>query len=257
MNFSGISNQELLGKILRFPLKFIPTHLPIPILQGRLRGRRWIAGSSNHGCWLGSYEYRKRLVFEKLVTEGSIVFDIGAHVGFYTLLAAVLVGDRGRVFAFEPLPRNLLYLRKHLRLNRIKNVIVIEAAVLDWGRMVFFNEGQSSSMAHVASQGKVRVKAVSLDELLAKGELPTPTHIKIDVEGSEMQVLLGAKLLLTSSHPYVFLTTHGEDIHRQCCQFLIELGYRLRPIGADRVEQTDEILADCAPMHHDTATSHA
>ena len=97
MNFSGISNKKLLGKLLRFPFRFIPTDMRMPILQGRLKGKKWIVGSSNHGCWLGSYEYEKRLVFEKTVTKGSIVFDIGAHVGFYTLLASVLVGPGGRV----------------------------------------------------------------------------------------------------------------------------------------------------------------
>lgn len=250
MNFSGISDQKLLGKILRFPLKFIPAESRVLILQGRLKGRRWIAGSSNHGCWLGSYEYKKRLVFERVITEESVVFDIGAHVGFYTLLAAVLVGSKGHVFAFEPVPRNLLYLREHLRLNRITNVTVVEAAVLDHGGMVFFEEGSSSSVGHIASRGKVQVKAVRLDELMARGELPVPTHMKIDVEGCETQVLFGAKLLLMSSHPTLFLATHGENIHRQCCQFLSELGYRLHPIGADRVEQTDEILADYGP-HHD------
>lgn len=59
-------------------------------------------GSSSHGCWIGSYEYHKRRLFEQAVTPGSAVFDIGAHVGFYTLLASVLVGDQGRVVAFEP-----------------------------------------------------------------------------------------------------------------------------------------------------------
>ena len=60
MNLSSISSNSFLGKILRFPLKFIPKNLAIFILQGKLRGKKWIVGSGNHGCWLGSYEYEKQ-----------------------------------------------------------------------------------------------------------------------------------------------------------------------------------------------------
>ena len=77
-NFSGISNRTILGKILRVPLHLIPKEMTVPILQGPLRGKLWIAGSSNHGCWLGSYEYEKQKVFIKRVKPGDVVFDIGA-----------------------------------------------------------------------------------------------------------------------------------------------------------------------------------
>jgi FkbM family methyltransferase len=243
MNFSAIPYRSLLGKVLRFPLRFIPSNMKMPILQGRLRGKRWITGSSNHGCWLGSYEYEKRILFEKTVKEGDIVFDIGAHVGFYTLLAAVLVGHRGRVFAFEPLARNLLYLREHLRLNRITNVTVFEAAVSDFTGTAFFNEGKGSSRGRISAKGKLKVKTVSLDELVSQGEVPLPQHIKIDVEGSEMLVLSGAKSILANAYITLFLATHGPDVHRKCCEFLRSLGYYLQPIIGDGVEETDEILA--------------
>lgn len=256
VNFSGISNKSVKGKLFRLPLRFIPPDMVLPILQGRLRGKKWIVGSSNHGCWLGSYEYEKRLFFEKTVAASSVVFDIGAHVGFYTLLAAVLVGEKGRVFAFEPVPHNLVYLREHLRMNRITNVIIIEAAVSDHSGMVRFNEGAGSSMGYIASQANMQVRAVSLDDLMASGEFPAPTQIKNDVEGSEVQVLLGAKSLLAGSHPTLFLATHGEDSHRQCCHILSELRYDLRPIGADCVEQTDELLATYTTCHELAESDH-
>jgi hypothetical protein len=63
MNFSGISSKSILGKALRFPLKLIPSSARVPIIQGPLRGKLWIVGSSNHGCWLGSYENGKRKKF--------------------------------------------------------------------------------------------------------------------------------------------------------------------------------------------------
>ena len=131
INFSALSPDTLLGKMLRLPLKVVPPRMIIPILQGRLKGRFWIRGSSNDGCWLGSYERKKTRLFEKTVTGGSVVFDIGANVGYYTLLASLLVGPGGKVFSFEPVPRNLFYLRKHLAMNRLKNVTVFEEAASD------------------------------------------------------------------------------------------------------------------------------
>jgi Met-10+ like-protein len=153
MNFSGISGKTFLGRLLRYPLKFIPRRMKLPILQGRLRGKRWIAGSSTHGCWLGSYEYDQRILFEQLVAEGSVVFDLGAHVGFYTLLAAVLVGPRGKVYAFEPMPDNIYFLKEHLRLNRITNLTVIDRAVSDSSGVATFVEEPSSAMGHFAALG--------------------------------------------------------------------------------------------------------
>ncbi len=215
----------------------------MPILQGRLRGMSWIAGSSNHGCWLGSYEYDKRRVFEKTLTEGSVVLDIGAHVGFYTLLASVLVGPRGRVVAFEPVPSNVSYLKEHLRLNAIRNVRVMEAAVSDCCGVTSFEEAPSSSMGHISRQGTLQVKAVGLDELISAGEIPVPHYMKIDVEGAEIQVLSGAKTTLVKDHPTLFLSTHGPARHRECCELLHALGYELQSIGRTPVEQSSEILA--------------
>lgn len=251
MNFSRISNRTLPGRLLRFPLRFIPPATRMPILQGRLRGKKWIVGSSGrgytgHGYWLGSYEYEMRRLFENTVTEGSIVFDIGAHVGFYTLLAAVLVGPRGTVYAFEPVPRNLAYLKEHLAMNRVTNVTVIEAAASDRGGVLAFEEGPDSFMGSVSPRGNLQVRAVSLDELISRGEAPTPDYVKIDVEGAEMRVLLGARGTLTTARPTLFLSVHGRDLHRQCCQFLRSLGYQLQPVGQRSIERSEMMLASRA-----------
>jgi FkbM family methyltransferase len=243
MNYSAIRESSLLGRILRFPLRFIPPEMVIPILQGKLRGKKWIVGSSNHGCWLGSYEYQKRIVFEKTIKPGSIVFDIGAHVGFYTLLSSLIVGVKGKVFAFEPLPRNLYYMKKHLHLNRVINVTVIEAAVTDRCGISNFQMAPNSYMGHISEEGGLQVRMVSLDELISGGELPIPNYLKIDVEESEMLVLYGAKAMLTTSHPTLFLSTHSPDIHQQCCEFLESLDFKLSPVIGDNINTTDEVLA--------------
>ena len=116
LNFSGIGRNTLVGRAIRFPLSLIPAETRLPIMQGTLRGHRWVVGSSNHGCWLGSYERNQQILLEKYLKEGDVIFDIGAHVGFYTLLGSVLVGGSGQVVAFEPVPKNLMYLKTHLQI---------------------------------------------------------------------------------------------------------------------------------------------
>lgn len=243
INFSKISSTGAVGKLLRLSLKLVPKDMVVPILQGRLKGRKWIAGSSNHGCWLGSYEYDKQKLFVKTIKEGSVVYDIGAHVGFYTLLASVLVGPRGKVIAFEPLPRNIRYLKEHVRLNRCDNVLIVEAAVGDESGIASFEEGTNSYTSHLSSKGCIKVRTVNLDDLVLSGEIPLPDYMKIDVEGAELSVLSGAKSILSNYHPTIFLATHGIEVHQQCCQFLKSIGYDLQSINEKNIDETDEIIA--------------
>jgi FkbM family methyltransferase len=237
------SDNTLLGKFIHFPLKLIPRSFIIPILQGKLRGKKWVAGSAVNSCWLGSYEYEKQSIFAESVAEGSIVFDIGAHVGFYTLLSSVLVGPKGRVFAFEPIDKNLFYLKKHLQLNQITNVSLIEAAVSDHNGFTYFAEGRTSSQGYISPKGNLLVRTVCLDELYLKGEILVPDFIKIDVEGAEMSVLIGARSILEHSHPMIFLATHGEDVHQQCVILLKSFDYKIEAIDGKPLTHSEEILA--------------
>ncbi|MRS05344.1 FkbM family methyltransferase, partial [bacterium] len=86
MNFSAIPDNSI-GKLLRVILKLIPAGTQVRIIQGRLKGRKWIVGSSVNGCWLGSYELDKQKLIEKTIQPGEVVYDLGANVGFYTLLS--------------------------------------------------------------------------------------------------------------------------------------------------------------------------
>lgn len=243
MNFTGIPYKSLPGRLLRLPLRLLPSWMMLPILQGTLRGKWWIVGSGNHGYWLGSYELEKRRLFEKTIPRGSVVFDLGGNVGYYTLLASVLVGAQGRVYTIEPLPRNLRYLKEHLRRNHIHNVTVIEAAATDQGGTAWFHESQSTSKGHIDPLGTIPVRTVALDDLVGSGELPQPEFLKIDIEGGEFSALQGAKQTLLKTHPVIFLSTHGQDIHARCCQFLQTNGYSIRPTDGKPLERSRDILA--------------
>jgi FkbM family methyltransferase len=247
MNWSSISKKSNLGKLLRLPLQFVPKNIAVPVVQGPLKGMKWITGSSTNGCWLGSFEYDKQIAFAKIITKGSIVYDLGAHVGFYTLLSSKLVGPKGRVIAFEPLPRNIALLNKHLDINHLTNVTIIEAAVSDKSGFTIFKEGLNHTMGHIdIGNGTLQIKVVSIDELIVSKSLPSPDYLKIDIEGNELLALKGAYWVIQQKHPTIFLATHGKQLHTECCALLSSWGYRLNPlIGSfgNTIETTDEFVA--------------
>jgi FkbM family methyltransferase len=242
-NLSAIPNTSLLGKLLRAPLRLIPSSAVVPILQGPLRGKKWIVGSGNHGCWLGSYEHEKQEAFRQAVRKGDVVYDVGANVGFYTLLASVLAGPNGFVYAFEPLPRNLLDLRRHLEMNHVKNCEVIEAAVSVAEGQARFDPSGDRHTSHLSSEGTLQVRTVALDELVCCKGIRPPNLIKIDVEGEELRCLQGCNSTLRTFRPIIFLATHGSEIHNACVQFLADLNYTIKPMGKPSVECADELLA--------------
>ena len=189
---------------------------------------------------------KRSTIPKEMVRPGDVVFDIGAHVGFYTLLASLLVGSKGVVIAFEPSPRNVQYLKVHLRMNGIKNVTVIEAAVSNCSGSVSFEVDPGSTMGHIDPDGRLMVKAVSLDELYSKGIISIPRCVKIDVEGAEMLVLSGARAILRKAHPTIFLATHGSEIHEQCCRFIRSIGYEVKEVCEGRGLNCREMIAYAA-----------
>jgi FkbM family methyltransferase len=245
IDFSGIRNSTFVGRALRLPLRLIPKEAEVRILQGPLRGERWIAASSNHGCWLGSYEAAKQRKIIDHVRPGMVCWDVGANVGFYTLLFAELVGGRGRTFAFEPFPRNVELLQRHVEMNNYQNVRIFACALGDFDGETGFDPGLGTSMGHITAGGPLRVSCSRADTLLAAGEVEAPDVIKIDVEGAEEDVLRGASRAL-ERHPAIFLATHGERVHRACLDLLMAAGYEVRALDGGPPEGTHDVLAVAA-----------
>ncbi len=243
IDFSSISDGSFVGKSLRIALKIIPDKMVLPIFQGRLKGERWIKGSGVNGYWLGSYELEQQRIMERSVKEGDVVFDIGAHVGFLTLLASELVGTKGKVVAFEPLPRNIHFLKKHLVLNKVTNVMLVESAVTDGDGFSKFKEGASSSMGKIGDDGERIVKTVSLDSFMEEYNVPPPQFIKIDVEGLANQVLVGAVHILKSHHPAILLEAKFGGEENNFYQILSSLGYTIKPLGRRSIETAGDFFA--------------
>ena len=243
MNFSsGLLNDTPLGKIARLPLSLVPRGAVVRILRGPLRGKRWIVGSAIHRCWLGLYEYEKQKVISREVRPGSVFWDVWANVGFYSLLASKLVGS-GKVFAFEPAPRNLFYLRKHLALNGAANVEVLAAAVSDRNGTSFFEVEETGFMGRLSGEGGITVPTATLDSLVAEGKVLPPDYVKMDIEGAELLALRGATRTFQRFHPVLFLATHGSEMETECRRLLELWGYDCRNMGPKSESDLCEIVA--------------
>lgn len=248
LDFSAISARSFLGRSLRRALDWIPDESVLPVIQGPARGLRWVVGSGVNGCWLGSYEKPKQEQLSVALRSGDAFFDIGANVGFYTLLASRGVGATGSVVAFEPVPKNLSFLRRHVELNRLRNVRVFDCALSDCDGQGAFDCGDSSSTGRLSGGGALTVRTARLDTIMEQGSLTPPHCMKIDVEGAEAAVLRGAMVTLAKFRPMIFLATHGPEVHRECLAILSQLGYHCAPLDGRRdLLSTDELLARPGP----------
>jgi len=208
------------ARLIRLPLSLVPDGMVVRILSGELRGWRWITGSATHGCWLGTYEPESRRAFRQFVREGDVVCDIGANVGFFTLLASKLAGAGGTVYAFEPVPRNLHLLRRHVSLNDAQNVTILPVAVSSRSGVAHFAAAANPAMGGLSESGSLEVQTEALDELISLQRIAPPSFLKIDVEGAEVEVLTGAANALRDSVRTILLSTHGFARHEESCALL-------------------------------------
>ncbi len=142
-------------------------------------------------------------VLKSILTPGDVFVDIGAHVGYFSILASSLIGEKGEVFAFEPAPSMQKSFLRNLDLNKLANVHLFPYAVSNkFGEAVFwFNrtETGTSSLRSVKSNEteEVKVKTVILDQCLEPDVKDRVKLVKIDIEGAELLALKGMRDLLT------------------------------------------------------------
>jgi len=186
------------------------------IVDGPLRGYHLVLGPDDRNAYLVNRHERPIVdVLEQLSRPGMRVLDVGAHVGYFTLLLSTLVGPEGRVYALEPNPLNLAKLRAMLAVNGLTNVAVFPVAATDrTGEGEFVTE-RTGQMGHLAlgscpreAQSLVVVQTARIDDLAREHKIGRIDLIKIDVEGAERQVLHGMAELLAASKPIVICEWH-------------------------------------------------
>jgi len=173
---------------------------------------------------------------------GMTFYDLGANIGFFSLIAARLVGTQGRVISFEADPEIAARLRENLSRNQFKHAHVEEKAVWSESTTVSFarvDPGTSPDrgLGHISADppetGTITVAAVSLDQFVAANS--PPDFVKCDVEGAEVEVFQGAAKLLSSRHPIVLVEMHSASNQQALLLKLSSLGYLCRNLDETHV----------------------
>lgn len=153
----------------------------------------------------GIYEEVETGIVKKEVKSGEIVLDVGANIGYYTLILAKLVGSQGRVYAFEPEPTNFEVLKKNIEMNGYQNVILNQSAVgIEKGRTKLYLSEIKTGMHRIYKskycKDHIEVDIIKLDDYLTDNNIyKNIDFVKIDVEGAELAVLEGMQETLNSN----------------------------------------------------------
>ena len=147
----------------------------------------------------GVYEEFETEIVKKIIKKGDVVVDVGANIGYYTLIFAKLVGKEGKVFAFEPEPTNFNILKKNVKINEYENVTLINKAVSNkTGKMTLdldeINKG-GHSISKNNSEKTIEIESIRLDDYF-KTYYGKINFIKLDIEGAEVEAIKGMSEIL-------------------------------------------------------------
>lgn len=232
-----------------------------------VHGNKMLFGAASE-CYVDmvndAYEPVITRLFERLIKPGMVVVDIGAHIGYFTLMAARKVGPTGRVYAFEPGPENYEILVKNIALNECHNVTAVPKAVCD-------TEGTTSFYIHMDTvahslypttlgRGKstIYVETTSLDRFFEREGWPLVNLIKMDIEGAEAAALAGMKKIIERNETvYLFLEfvpqiqrNVGTD-PRELLERLREMDFKIQVIHENGLQQLDDRICDDPVLHAD------
>jgi len=204
----------------------------------------------------GVHEEFQTHLFSKALTKNDIVVDIGAHIGYYSLMSARIVGNGGKVYAFEPDPENLRLLLKNIRLNGFSHIIYpVRKAISDVSgvtKLFLSSEDTGSHSISVSNRGKqhVEVRTITLDEFFATLGNYEVDIIKMDIEGAEMKALLGMDKVLRNNNDLVIFSefwpygiAHSGHSPRRFLKIIKEYGFLIYIIDDEqgRIRRADNV----------------
>ena len=239
----------------------------VPVLKGPLKHSILpkTSASENLAMLLGRYE---PTVVSELLSAGPIgvAYDVGAHLGFMSLVLSKLVGTTGRIFAFEPIPENRAAIDRLIELNRLHKVIQVTPLAIgesNGKKRMLLRECSSMHQLEEVYQGKgsniystVDVESCTLDSFIFERGNPFPQLIKIDVEGAEESVLKGALKTLEVYKPTFVVEIHGPQNALKIWKLLQGTGYTWYHLARGFHQQTtsgEEVRSYFSPSswtHH-------
>jgi FkbM family methyltransferase len=232
----------VVGSTLRKLARRYPEGSVVEVRTGLAAGLKW---KRHHryvnGYWIGHFELAIQNALKRELKAGDTFYDAGANAGFFTLVAARLVGPAGRCVAFDPAPVNCQSIQEQVELNGFAPycTAVQKAVGGAVGRATFSFGWAGSPMGHLGGAEKgehsLEVDVTTLDE--AARAYGRPTFVKLDVEGAEGDVLAGAKGLLDSgaARPAWLIELHGPQCEADVKRRLADSGYRFFDLSGQGV----------------------
>lgn len=214
----------------------------VVIRSGPLAGRRFrCCLKYDRPLWIGNWEPELQKWFQEYIRPGMLVYDVGAHKGFFSLLAAQLVGSTGEVIAFEPHPGNRAEAIANIQRNPdlAKVIVVNECAVSDSNGTEEFSETESCYVAGLSrilpnsKNTKYTVKTITLDEIVASRNR-RPDCIKLDIEGAEELAFKGMTRVLEQHRPILMVELHNHECWKGFVELLTRFNYVAKGTSDDR-----------------------
>jgi FkbM family methyltransferase len=215
------------------------------ITGGPIKGLWLIAGKRvfySKSFWNGTYEENTCYFLQKTVPENAVCYDIGANIGYHTLIMARSANNGGLVYSFEPIPEVCEVLTHNAKINNLHNVVVVNKVVSrESGISALIRSidiDQATLSAKIKKNNPLRetitCSATTIDDFVAAGSRP-PSLLKIDVEGAEVDVLAGATDTIKSYHPLIVCETHGVTPACGVYKILAALNYELFCVNQNMV----------------------
>jgi FkbM family methyltransferase len=186
--------------------------------------------------WLGTYEPELQRAIRELIRPGAIIYDVGANIGYVSLLLAKAAGATGHIYAFEALPENAGRWCKNIELNGMNSRLSLfsGAVTRDSGPVCFLVHASSGMGKAAGSAGRddhyrseVTVPGISLDEFVYGQGNPPPQVVKMDIEGGEVLALPGMRRVLSEVRPLMLIELHGSESSRVAWETLTAAGYEI------------------------------
>ena len=225
-NQAKASLKSLLGIVLGKRLR--TRRIPF----GPIRGRKiFLSPQISLRMWFGVDEPWIAQLSQQLLSPGDVVYDLGAHVGYTTVLFAHFLQGIGEVHAFEILPSTAEHLQKTVEANGFQNVIIHVVGLGAENAVYELPVGPTAMTSLLAKQQAGQKtepgRVVRLDDYRLEKDLPLPTLIKMDIERAEIDCLQGSLALIKECRPKMIIAFHSKDLLRQGYALLTSLHYQL------------------------------
>jgi len=240
-----VHRHRLLGRLSRktFSVLARAEGEVVEIPSGPMRGIRLALGEHvSHAHIAGTYEVRTLAAIDALVRPGCVCYDLGASIGYMSLLMA---RKARHVYAFEPAPHAAAEIRRQAAVNGFDNITVVPSPVSDCEKTVTFSlTDVAYGSAIVDGESKwptLKLTTLRLDDFVRAN--PAPDFLKIDVEGEEARVLLGAASLLEQHGPAICCELHSNALAEEVVSILTAHGYRLSALDGGDFRIPERIVA--------------